>query len=136
MTILGVLKLAGGCLVPCSQWRKFGGPCTLPSGQVQQPWLSFAKGVPPAPSDVRPVPLLTPAPTARGGSLGIRGLPKHGLQDCRDPGGFAHGSKHIKAPSWVEKGSWDAAMLRAASRWRDGDAPHPLPSHTFVSVPS
>lgn len=80
MTILGVLKLAGGCPVPCSQWRKFGGPCTLPSGQVQQPWLSFAKGVPPAPSDVRPVPLLTPAPTARGGSLGIGGPPKHGLQ--------------------------------------------------------
>lgn len=52
MTILGILKLAGGCLLPPQPPEKgesragtpqtrFGGSCTPPSGQMHPPWLSF-----------------------------------------------------------------------------------------------
>lgn len=133
MTILGILKLAGGCLLPPQPPEKGESWAGTPQTRLR---------------DVHPIPLLIPAPTARGrggGGLGIPGgrpgrVYPWGLLRQRAPKGCAQPKYYIESPSWVEKGSWGCNDAPCSEPHPSGRTvmlriPSALASHAFYSVP-
>ncbi|NWR54734.1 KSR2 Kinase, partial [Bucorvus abyssinicus] len=101
MTILSILKLAGGCLVPRSPWRK---------GLQDAPAMALVcQGCPASPPRCASPTASYPCAHSPGGRLGSRGSARGQAAGAQDPGGFAHGSERVKAPSWLEEGSLDGS---------------------------